>query len=177
MPDAPARSADVKRRVTPYRVAIVVILAGVAALWGYALTRQPQPPPDRLDDAAFAARAEEVCASNAAARDALPQAFQADDPLERADVVEQANAELDVMLTTLRADLPAADRDRSMLDEWLNDWSTYVENRRDYVERLRAEGDARIFVTEKDGRQITVAIDRFAEVNHMASCRTPKDIS
>ncbi len=177
MPDAPPRPSVAKRRVTPYRVTILVILVGVAALWGYALTRQPQPPPDRLDDTAWSERAEEVCASNADARDALPQAFQTDDPLERADVVEQANAELDTMLATLRADLPASERDRSMLDEWLGDWSVYVQNRRDFVERLRSEGDARIFVTEKDGRQITVAIDRFAEVNHMASCRTPKDIS
>jgi hypothetical protein len=165
------------RRVTPSRVAIVLILLGIAGLWGYALTRQPQPPPDRIDDSAFAVRAEEICASTAADRDALPQAFETDDPLARADVVEQSNHELEAMLAELRANVPAAERDQRMLDEWLGDWSTYLDNRREYVQRLREDGDTRIYVAEKDGRQITVAVDRFAEVNDMPSCRTPKDIS
>lgn len=171
--DAPARSA----RVTPARVAIALVIAGIAALWVYALTRQPEPPPDLLDDMSFASRAEEVCAASAARRDALPQAYQTDDPIERAGVVEQANADLARMLSQLRAALPAGERDRRMLDEWLGDWEAYLGDREDYARRLRAEGDARIYVTEKDGRQITVAIDRFAEVNDMPACRTPKDIS
>jgi hypothetical protein len=177
MQAAPTDTPPSGRTFTPYRVVVVVILLGVAGLWIYALTRQPQPPPDRLDDAAFAIEAETICASTAAARDALPQAYQTDDPLERADVVDEANAQLSAMLTALRAEVPAAERDRGMLDEWLGDWDTYLDNRVDYAERLRGEGDARIYVAEKDGRQITVAIDRFAEVNDMLSCRTPKDIS
>ena len=64
-----------------------------------------------------------------------------------------------------------------MLTEWLGDWQIYLDNRQDYVDRLREDGDARIFVAEKDGRQITVAVDRFAEINDMPSCRTPKDVS
>jgi hypothetical protein len=158
-------------------VVIVLILLGIAGLWAYALTRQPQPPPDRIDDGSFAARAVEICMSTTAARDVLPQAFETDDPAERARVVEDSNAVLAVMLNQLRAIAPAAERDHRMLSEWLGDWDVYLNNRREYAQRLRAEGDTRIYVAEKDGRQVTVAIDRFAEVNDMASCRTPKDIS
>ena len=64
-----------------------------------------------------------------------------------------------------------------MLDEWIGDWQTYLDNRIDYVARLRADKDARIYIAEKDGRQITVAVDRFAEVNDMPACRTPQDVS
>jgi hypothetical protein len=177
MPTRPAEPSRTTRRITPSRVAIVLILLGIAGLWGYALTRQPKPPPDKLDDAAFAVRAEELCTATANQRDALPQAFQTDDPIERAQVVEESNEELAVLLGDLEALVPAAERDQRMLSEWLGDWQTYLGNRRAYAERLRGEGDTRIYVAEKDGRQITVAIDRFAEVNGMGACRTPKDIS
>jgi len=173
----PTEEPPARRRVTPSRVVIVLILLGIAGLWGYALTRQPQRPPDQIDDVNFATRAEEICASTTTARDALPQAFQTEDPAERARVVEDSNAALAAMLNELRAIVPAAERDHRMLSEWLDDWDTYLGDRTNYVGRLRDEGDTRIYVAEKDGRQITVAIDRFAEVNDMASCRTPKDIS
>lgn len=180
MPGAPVDlppAGTPRRRITPYHVVVVLILAGIAALWGYALTRQPEPPPDALDDAAFAGTAEDICVSSQAVRDNLPIAFETADPIERATVVDRSNAELESMLVALRAEVPAAGRDREMLEEWLGDWEVYLGNRRDYAERLREEGDARIYVAEKDSRQITVAIDRFAEVNDMPACRTPKDIS
>lgn len=177
VPAAATESPPSNRRVTPSRVAIVLIMVGVVGLWTYALTRQPQPPPDRIDDSAFSTRAEEVCQATATQRDALPQAFETADPTERAAVVAQSNEELGSMLTTLRGFVPTAERDQRMLTEWLGDWETFLGNRRDYVERLRADGDARIYVSEKDSRQITFAIDRFAEVNDMPACRTPKDVS
>lgn len=164
-------------KVTPYRVAAVLVLAGVVALWTFALTRQPEPPPDQLDDPRFAVDAEQLCEATRSRLDQLPIAYQTPDPVDRADVVDQTNAELEAMLAGLRNDVPSASRDQRMLDEWLTDWGAYLDNRSDYAERLRSEGDTRIYVAEKDGRQITVAVDRFAEVNDMPSCRTPKDIS
>jgi hypothetical protein len=177
MQTAPTDAPPSGRRVTPYRVAATLVLVGVAALWAYALTRQPEPPPDQLDDATFAVEAEQVCQATRSTLDQLPLAFQTSDPVERADVVVRANTELAAMLAALREQVPPATRDARMLDEWLTDWGVYLDNRRDYADRLRAEGDTRIYVAEKDGRQVTVAVDRFAEVNDMPACRTPKDIS
>jgi hypothetical protein len=174
--DAEEKSTPV-RRVTAGRTVAVVILLGIALLWIYALTRQPEPPPDRLDDATYAVAAEQICSAAVQEIDRLPQAHDATTPTERAEIVAQSNIVLSSMLSSLERAAPPGERDRRMLDEWLGDWSVYLENRRDYVDRLRAEGDTRIYVAEKDGRQITVAVDRFAEVNDMLSCRTPKDIS
>ena len=89
----------------------------------------------------------------------------------------QTDEDLGAMLDSLRAIVPTAERDQGMLNEWIGDWQTYLDNRIDYVNRLRDDKDARIYVAEKDGRQITVAVDRFAEVNDMPACRTPKDVS
>ena len=169
--------SDRARRVTPYRVVAVLILLFVFGIWAYALTRPAKPPPDKLDDPAFAVSAQDVCATTVTALDALPQAFQTSTADERASVVSQSNGELAAMLASLRGLVPTAERDQRMLTEWLGDWETYLGNRQDYVSRLREDGDARIFVAEKDGRQITVAVDRFAEINDMPSCRTPKDVS
>jgi hypothetical protein len=177
VPTSPTRTPTPARRVTLGRAVAVVIVLGVALLWIYALTRQPEPAPDLLDDATFSTHAEQTCARTLQQLDRLPPAHEAAAATERAAVVEQSNQELAAMLTDLRAAMPAGERDRRMLEEWLGDWRTYLDNRLDYVDRLRTEGDTRIFVAEKDGRQITVAIDRFAEVNHMPTCRTPKDIS
>lgn len=165
------------RRRTPYRVAVVVILVAMVALWAYVLTRQPQRQPDALDDPAFAATAQTTCASTMHALDQLPQAFESQTATERADVVAQTNDDLGAMLADLREAVPVAERDQRMLTEWIGDWQTYLDNRIDYVERLREDPDARIYVAEKDSRQITVAIDRFAEINDMPACRTPKDVS
>jgi hypothetical protein len=177
VPTTPAEASTPARRVTAGRVAATIIVLGVALIWIYALTRQPEPPPDLLDDTAFAPQAEQTCAATLQRLDQLPPAHDAAGPAERAAIVEQSNDELSTMLASLEQTIPTGERDQRMLREWVADWRTYLGNRDEYVDRLRTEGDARIYVAEKDGRQITVAIDRFAEVNEMPACRTPKDIS
>jgi hypothetical protein len=177
VPATPTETPAPSRRVTAGRVAATAVALGVALLWIYALTRRPEPPPDRLDDTAFAPQAEEICTATLQRLDQLPNAHDAAGPTERAAIVEQSNEDLATMLAALERALPAGERDRRMLDQWLADWRTYLDNRRDYADRLRRQGDTRIYVSEKDGRQITVAVDRFAEVNRMPTCRTPKDIS
>lgn len=174
--DAPPSSSS-PRRVAAYRVVAIGVLLGVVLLWTFVLTRKASPPPDKLDDTAFASTAERTCSTTKASLDQLPQAFQSQSAADRADVVTQSNEELDAMLATLREAVPPAERDQRMLTEWIGDWQVYLDNRIDYVDRLREGPDARLYVAEKDSRQITVAIDRFAEVNDMPACRTPKDIT
>ena len=174
--DAPPSSSS-PRRVIAYRVVAIGIVLGMVLLWTFVLTRKASPPPDELDDKAFASTAQSTCSTTKAALDQLPQAFQSQSASDRADVVTQSNEELGAMLVTLRAAVPPAERDQRMLTEWIGDWQIYLDNRIDYVDRLREDPDARLYVAEKDSRQITVAIDRFAEVNDMPACRTPKDIT
>jgi hypothetical protein len=177
VPAAPVETPEPTRRITAYRVVAIAILIGVLGLWAYALTRKAEPAPDKLDDAAFSVSAQNICEATMTQLDQLPQAFQSASAADRANVVAQTDTDLGAMLDSLRAIVPAAERDQGMLNEWIGDWQTYLDNRIDYVNRLRDDNDARIYVAEKDGRQITVAVDRFAEVNDMPACRTPKDVS
>ena len=153
---------------------------------------------DELGDRTFPTAAEEICAVSRSELDELPPAVFATTADQRADDVERSNTVLSSMIAELRAIAPkppaAAEQltvDELSLDdqqqlaaaegieEWLGDWSTYISDRKDYVENLRVDDEARFLESTKgsDTRGITRAINSFAQVNRMASCETPADVS
>jgi hypothetical protein len=80
-------------------------------------------------------------------------------------------------LDGLAALAPAGDP-RDLVQEWLADWRTLLQDRVDYAVALRADPNARLLVSEKGdtGRHITGWIDEFALANRMESCATPTDV-
>jgi len=108
---------------------------------------------------------------------ALPPAWETDTPATRSDAIDESVVILNDMVAELST-LPTG-TDQEAVDEWIADWQTYVEDRADYAKRLRADPLARFYVTQsdRDRRQITLAIDKFAETNAMPSCETPADLS
>jgi hypothetical protein len=159
------------------RVGLVVLVLGLAAMWAYAFFGDPGVP-GRMDDATFAAGAEPVCHAVQDRIRQLPPAHQTTTPDARAEVVDQATAYLETMVGDLRAQIPAAAPQHDMVSQWLDDWATYVKDRRAYTVELRTNPQVRFAVTlnERDQTQITKAIDHFAAVNTMASCATPDDV-
>jgi hypothetical protein len=172
-----AEPLSVGRRLS--RVLAVVVAVGIAGLWAYALWGPVQRTPQgRLDTATFPGVAEPICAEALAAIDALPPAYESRDAAVRADVVDDANDALAVMLDRLEAVAPpTTDDDGRMIDEWLGDWRTFLGDRERYVEALAADPAARLLVSEKDRRQVTEPIDYFATVNDMPACATPGDLA
>ncbi len=191
-PDAPSRS---RLALTATLVAVSVLISG----WIYVLfIYDPGLMIDELADPTFPTAAEQVCAAAVTRLDQLPSADQATSAFDRADAVEQSNLILSQMVADLRplapteppetAGLPAAALTedqrtaRAVADgvaEWLDDWATYIGDRRDYVENLREDDQARFLETTKgsDTKGITRAISSFAQVNRMESCETPADVS
>jgi hypothetical protein len=165
-------------QLTPSRLLIGAAVLAMAAMWGYVLYLALGPgradPPDRLADPTFAAAAEARCAQTRAAIDALPPAFATPEPADRVAVLTEANEELERMLDDLEALAPSGD-DGRIVGLWLEDYRIFLDDRRDYADRLRADPEARLLVSPKDERQITRAIDGFAEDNRMESCETPLD--
>jgi hypothetical protein len=133
--------------------------------------------PGQLDDPTFAVAAEPVCAAMVADLALLPQAWETDSPASRADALDESVVILNEMVATLRT-LPVG-TEQQAVDEWTADWQTYVNDRADYARRLRDDAEARFYVTQsdRDRRQITLAIDKFAQTNAMPSCETPADLS
>jgi hypothetical protein len=81
------------------------------------------------------------------------------------------------MVDDLEAEAASLDgRDADITSQWLTDWRTYLDDRRDYEADL-ADGSTEPFeVTPRGNRQITVTMDNFATVNDMEGCATPLDI-
>jgi len=135
--------------------------------------------PGQMDDPAFAERAEGICAATLVRIDMLPKAFEAASPIDRADEVRATNTEFRTMLVELAAVPTATASDTTMIEEWLADWEIYLDDRDGFADRVATDPSARFYVTqsERDKRQVTVAFDRFALVNDMASCSSYDDLA
>lgn len=166
-------------RWTPTRAVLTVVVLAMLAMWGYVLYLAfgpgRQPPPDRLDDPAFAAAAQARCEEALSEVAALPQAVETASASERADVVGQANRSFAAMLDELERLVPGGE-DGELVAAWLGDWRTYLADREEYATALRTDPEARLLVTAKDRDQITEYLDGFAADNRMPACGTPLDV-
>jgi hypothetical protein len=132
---------------------------------------------DELADRTFPNAAQEVCERAEAELARLPPATAARTPDERADTVDEANAILTSMVDELEPLVPAGDdRINNGIRQWLGDWRTHISDRDDYARALREDPGAPFLESTKGNRQVSRAIDGFAEVNRMDSCAVPSDV-
>jgi hypothetical protein len=179
-PEPPVPGASAGRRRprlgTILALGICLVIGGtwaVAYIWGASVST-----PDRLSDRRFPQAAEPICRATVAKLNALPPAHDTPDHLVRAGVVAQSNTDLRAMLSQLDEKVPASGQARRSVQQWLDDYRTFVGDREAYAERLAKDAKARFYVTEKPkGQQITIPVDTFAHVNGMESCITPDDLS
>jgi len=178
-PPSPTDEATDARRATPIRVVLVLVILAMAGIWVYILYLAfgpgRQPPVDRLEDLAFAPAAQARCSQALDEVDLLPDATEARDADERAEVIEEANARFDAMLTDLVALAPDGE-EGDMVAAWVTDWRTYLDDRQAYADALREDPDAQFLVSARDNEQITEYIDGFAADNQMPACGTPLDV-
>jgi hypothetical protein len=177
----PATDDDTEPRsrwTTVGRIAVVVLAVSLTAMWIYAFFGD-HGVPGRLDNPVFPAQAEPVCAAAHAQIALLPLPNETPTASARADVVDRASDQLDAMLEQLRGLVPANAAETEAETQWIEDWQIYVHDRRDYTAQLRVDPMTRFAVTqsERDKRQVTSALDRFAEINGMPSCVVPDDLA
>ncbi len=160
------------------RVAVVVLVLGLVLMWIYALWF-PHDVPGRLANPAFAHAAQPICQARMDRIAALPKSIETPDAASRADVVDRGTAEIEQMVTELRAVVPASGPEREITTQWIDDYATYARDRREYTAELRRDPTTRFAVTQsdRDKKQITYAIDHFAQVNPMPACVTPGDVA
>ncbi len=172
-------SSPPARRRTATRVVLTVVIAGMLAMWGYVLYLAfgpgRQPPPDRLDDPAFAIEAQARCRAALTEVAELPRAVETTSATERARVVERANEFFTAMVDDLDRIVPAGE-DGQIVQAWLADWRTYLNDRADYAAALREDPEAQLLVSAKDRDQVTEYLDAFAADNRMPACATPLDV-
>lgn len=189
MPDTstlepPAASPDPDATLRRRRISMVaagLTFAALAAFWAWILVYQLQnrgeeDMPDRMDDLAWTAEADRICAATTARVAELPSAHTSPSADARADVIEEATAEYEGMLQQLEAIAPTSGRDAEITAAWIADYRIFLQDRLRFADSLRTDPTARFLVTEKYGSHITKPIDRFARVNEMEACMSPGDV-
>ncbi len=179
----PTGPSESRRRLR--RIGVLAVVASFVGIWGYVMYltffEGRADPRDRMGDTAYTAAAEETCAESSAVFAKLPFANEVDSPEERADLLDRGTEELEVMVTRLAGLVPPRDADEAdAVARWLDDYRTFLQDRRAYAEAQRDPSSERydqpFAVTDRGGFQIDVLIDDFARINDMDSCVTPDDV-
>ena len=153
-----------------------VLITGVtlfAAFWVWALFFASKTAVNRIEDRAWAERAEAICADVEVRLDALEQQASAD--LEvRADLVEESTDLLSQMLDDITAVVPSDEKGRAIVPDWEADYRQLLEDRYRYAEQLRNGENVPFTETAVRGVPITERIETFAGDNEMPSCSPPR---
>jgi hypothetical protein len=180
-PDAPVATDDsaAAKGWTIPRIAAVVTALAIALFWLWIFSGAPaKENPDRLQDQAYVDGLEARCQQLRADLAELPAPTETPDPVDRAAVIDDANAIVDGFLDDLEAGAPTEGDAAKSVEGWLADWRTYLADREAYAERLRTEGgDARLELSASPlQRGVDETILTFARVNGIPDCATPGDV-
>ena len=123
---------------------------------------------------------------------ALPTARQAQSRAERAAQVDTGTDEVERLVEHLRSMAESSvtslsdgsgPPDTELVAAWLDDWQTYITDRRHHAERLRSAKETTpdrelrfLLVDMTEGSTYTERMDGFARLNDMDSCQIPGDV-
>ena len=178
--DAPPSGSNIKPWVRVVLGAIVIVLA---VFWVWALFFASKEAVNKIDDRAWAARAEQICVDATAERLELANLTRIDQGgpdliRERARIVDESTDIIEQMLDDIVAVTPADEKGQAIVPLWEADYRTYLADRRTYARQLRESGENLSFYeTAENGIPITERIATFAGDNEMASCSPPIDLT
>jgi hypothetical protein len=164
------------------RALLTVMCLGFAAFWIWALFFASKESVNRIGDAQWAERAQSICTAAHEERIALQDLRRVDDDdpallSEKAGIVDQATTILDGMIDDLEAVPPTDSKGADIVPLWIDDYRTYLQDRRNYTERLRGGDNVAFTETADDGIPISEKLQRFAVDNDMKACVPPTDLS
>ena len=180
---APAAERPTSRWRLLARIALALGLVCFAAFWTWALFFASKEPINRIDDEAWAARAEAICVSADRQRLALADfrtMENADAALvnERADIIDDATDIIVQMLDDVVAQMPTDPKGRDLVPQWEADYRAYIADRRAFTADLRESGrNLPFYETQVSGIPVSEKLEVFAADNNMAACAPPRDLT
>lgn len=169
------------------RLLLAALMAGFAAFWTWALFFASKEAVNKIDDRAWAERAEQICAEANEARLGLSDyrsIVDVDDATkaalihERADIVDRATDILTAMLDDVVAVEPLDEKGRAIVPQWESEYRSYIEGRRMYAADLRETGENLPFYEPGvQGIPISERLETFAGDNEMPACAPPRDLT
>lgn len=161
------------RRSRARKVVLVVGISGFVAFWVWALFFASKEAINKIEDRAWAERAEAICAEYDVQIRAL-DAQASTDLTVRARLVDTSTDLYAAMLDEVMAVAPADEKGQAIVPKWEADYRTLLQDRRNYADRLRSGQDGPFTETAVEGVPITERIETFAGDNQMDSCRPPR---
>ena len=165
------------------RILLTIVVMAIAAMWVYAFLFAPRESVNRIGDDAWKARSEARCLVAENERFELQDlsAMDPEDPSalrKKADLVEIATESLERAINDIEADVPADEKGRALVPQWIADYRVYLEDRRDFIDALRDSSRRPFFAeTEVGGVPVSERINKFARENDMRTCQAPYDLS
>lgn len=185
----PVVEPDQRRPVVRWsvRILLALLIAGFVAFWTWALFFASKEAVNKIDDRAWAERAEQICADANEARLELSDyrtIVDGDDEQiaalirERADIVDRATDIIEQMLDDVVAVAPTDEKGQAIVPQWEDEYRSYIQSRRDYADDLRATGENLAFYEPgADGIPVSERLETFAGDNEMPSCAPPRDLT
>lgn len=151
-------------------------------MWVYGLAFAPKEAINRVLDPQWAPRAEVICERAAEERTALAELVRIDKTdqaqLDRkADIIDLATDTLERAIDEIEALPPTDDKGLAIVPQWIADYRSYIEDRRDYADDFRAGIVGSFAETAVEGVPVSERLTTFAQDNRMLSCRPPIDLS
>ncbi len=171
---APESEAESGWRAHPIKRSLFVAMMLLFALfWIWALFFASKTAVNKVEDRAWAARAEEICAAVRPQLQAL-EAQASPDLAVRAGLVVQSTDLLAQMLVDLVAVEPSDAKGQAIVPEWVADYRILLDDRYRYAEMLASGTDGPFTETAVQSVPVTERIETFAGDNEMPSCAPPR---
>ncbi|HSP27729.1 MAG TPA: hypothetical protein VLN74_04200, partial [Ilumatobacteraceae bacterium] len=126
-----------------------------------------------IEDTAWAARAEAICAETKVELRAI-DARASGDLQVRADLVDESTDLLGVMLDDIVGVAPFDEKGRAIVPDWEADYRILLEDRYRYAEQLRAGENIAFTETAVEGVPITERLEKFTLDHEMPTCAPPR---
>ena len=165
------------------RAGLTILVLVFATFWTWALFFASKEAVNRIDDRAWAERADQICERATDERVELAdfRVVSEGGPelvLERADIVDASTDILSAMIDDVVAVSPTDPKGREIVPLWEADYRTYLQDRYTFADQLRASGENLPFYESVDtGIPISERIETFAGYNDMPACAPPRDLT
>ena len=149
-------------------------MAAAVAFWTWALFFAPKESINKIQDRAWAERAEAICAATRAELGEFDSETSNDIEVRAALVVRSTDL-LSAMLDDVVAVQPTDDKGQAIVPDWEAEYRILLDDRYAYADRLRQGDDGPFTETAVTGLPITERIVTFADDNEMSSCGAPQN--
>lgn len=178
-PSSPTPARETRSILT--RTLALIGFGVFATFWIWALFFASKEGVNRIEDRAWVESAQSICETAADERTALANYTRLDEGgaeliLQRAEIVDEATDTLEHMLNSLEALPLTGEKGQAIIPLWIDEYRTYLGDRRNYTAQLRESGENLPFYETANQIPISERLATFAADNEMPACKPPLDL-